>query len=51
MTWWHENGNLMHEFYYDNNVEVGEWKYYKSDGTLEFTEVYENGDLIKTINE
>jgi hypothetical protein len=35
---YYDHGVLQREGLYRNNVRVGEWKYYKADGTLDYTE-------------
>jgi antitoxin component YwqK of YwqJK toxin-antitoxin module len=47
MTWWHENGQIQSECFFENNEPTGTWKYYDERGKLERTERYEKGVLIK----
>ncbi len=45
---WYENGKLKSTGFYKDNEKDGIWKYYKKNGDLEKTEIYDNGKLIRT---
>tara|TARA_B100000315_G_scaffold242395_1_gene264513 strand:- start:45 stop:350 length:306 start_codon:yes stop_codon:yes gene_type:complete len=39
-TWWYENGQKEYEGTYKNESQVGEWIYYKKDGTVREVKEY-----------
>lgn len=48
---WHENGQLsMEAWFTTEGVPAGTWIYYDESGKKEKEEIYENGELAKTVN-
>jgi len=45
----HPNGKIWMKGNYSNGLQDGRWEIYKEDGSLEKTEVYSKGNLLKII--
>ena len=50
LVWWYEDGQVQFEKHFDDKgYKMGEWKYWKKDGTLDRIEIYKDDELIETI--
>ena len=47
-TYWFENGQLSSTGHYSQNIKIGEWLYYHSNGQKAARRIYENGIILES---